>query len=323
MRSDGRDARSRRWILTRRRWQSAGARKGTTKTGRKPSTGSDLFLTCRGSVLQLSRLTNRPLPASRCLVRTPLPHGLLACEPPSRAFGATSNAYAHSDARTGAKQPRFDSYGAQRPEGRGALPAWCTSPPLAPAQVHRNRAPPTTPEAAQVEHSACHAGALENDTEGVTRLSLVVLAAILADPGMYEAYNNLGGHLLVLGRAAEALPLLEVGVKLDQSEAQLWFNLGSAHRKLGNFSTAPSLMRRALVMSPHNKVNRALPSTTIRSRVLQALIAAPPRVVCCRTFSGSLRGRTCMRPRRPGQRLARLRKRGLASQRCCCLPSRR
>jgi hypothetical protein len=32
--------------------------------------------------------------------------------------------------------------------------------------------------------------------------------ATMADPHMFEAYNNLGGHLLVQGLAIEALPLL-------------------------------------------------------------------------------------------------------------------
>ncbi|KAJ1472811.1 hypothetical protein T484DRAFT_1914096 [Baffinella frigidus] len=63
-------------------------------------------------------------------------------------------------------------------------------------------------------------------------------AAIASDPHMFEAYNNLGGHLLVLGRAEEALPLLKFGYQLDQSEPQLIFNLGLAHRKLGNYSDA-------------------------------------------------------------------------------------
>jgi hypothetical protein len=74
----------------------------------------------------------------------------------------------------------------------------------------------------------------------------------MADPHMFEAYNNLGGHLLVqgiyvyvymrvymrvcvcvcVGEAREALPLLEFAYSVDQSEPQLIFNLGLARRQV-------------------------------------------------------------------------------------------
>ncbi len=94
--------------------------------------------------------------------------------------------------------------------------------------------------------------------------------ATMADPHMFEAYNNLGGHLLVQGEAEEAVALLDWAYKLDQTEAQLVFNLGLARRQaataaarkagagLGQVEAsdgagAVGLMRQALRMEGGNK----------------------------------------------------------------------
>ena len=79
--------------------------------------------------------------------------------------------------------------------------------------------------------------------------------AVRADPEMFEAYNNLGGNLLLEGQTHEAVEYLEAGLRMETSEPQLHFNLGLAYRRLNTsrYRDAVGHMRNALRMNPHNK----------------------------------------------------------------------
>ena len=63
-------------------------------------------------------------------------------------------------------------------------------------------------------------------------------------------YSNRGGELLRLGKHAEALPWLQIAVKLDPELSRAWVNLGVARRRGNDLDGAEEAYRTALETDP-------------------------------------------------------------------------
>ena len=63
-------------------------------------------------------------------------------------------------------------------------------------------------------------------------------------------YSNRGAEALRAGNPGEAIRWLEVAVRLDETEAPAWTNLGVARRRLGELQSAEEVYRRAIELDP-------------------------------------------------------------------------
>jgi Tfp pilus assembly protein PilF len=92
---------------------------------------------------------------------------------------------------------------------------------------------------------------LEEDREP-ERAEAEYRSAIAADSGYAEAYNNLGHLLIRLGRAEEAVVVLEEGKRRDPESAFVAKNLGRAYARARRWNEARPLLERALPLAGHD-----------------------------------------------------------------------
>lgn len=102
---------------------------------------------------------------------------------------------------------------------------------------------------ANSEESLARAAELQRD--GRFDEALRRYREILADrPGHVDALNLGGVALVQLGRAAEALPLLQRATAAARDRADVHYNLGGALKALGRLADAAAAYRRALAIEP-------------------------------------------------------------------------
>jgi tetratricopeptide (TPR) repeat protein len=69
-------------------------------------------------------------------------------------------------------------------------------------------------------------------------------------PGVWQAWNNLGGNYLALDHPALAVPAFRQAIKLNPEAVSAWFNLGLSLSKLGKSSEAFGAFDRAQRLRP-------------------------------------------------------------------------
>ena len=79
-------------------------------------------------------------------------------------------------------------------------------------------------------------------------------------------YSNRGAEALRGGDPGEAVRWLEVAVRLDESEASAWTNLGVARRRLGELDRAETVYRRAIDIDPEHLAAYLNLSSVLRLR---------------------------------------------------------
>ena len=80
---------------------------------------------------------------------------------------------------------------------------------------------------------------------------------LAADPGNVDTYNNLGLTLHYLGRSAEALRVLNEGVRVDSEYQRIWLTLGYVNNQLGNIDQARSALSTAVQKGPNTEVGQS------------------------------------------------------------------
>lgn len=80
---------------------------------------------------------------------------------------------------------------------------------------------------------------------------------LLADPNNVDTYNNLGITMHYLGRSAEALGILNEGVKIDPGYQRIWLTLGFVNSQLGNIMQAQSALTTAVELGADNEVGQS------------------------------------------------------------------
>ncbi len=89
------------------------------------------------------------------------------------------------------------------------------------------------------------------------------LKAVQLNPGYHEAYSNVGGILINLGRAAEAVPYLEKAIALNPANHAAFSNLGSAMQRMNQLEKAAGYYRKSISIYPdyetaHNNLGAVL-----------------------------------------------------------------
>jgi len=80
---------------------------------------------------------------------------------------------------------------------------------------------------------------------------------LLADPNNVDTYNNLGITLHYLGRSAEALSVLNEGIKADPAYQRIWLTLGFVNSQLGNVMQAQSALTTAVDLGADTEVGQS------------------------------------------------------------------
>lgn len=80
---------------------------------------------------------------------------------------------------------------------------------------------------------------------------------LLADPNNVDTYNNLGITLHYLGRSAEALSVLNEGIKVDPAYQRIWLTLGFVNSQLGNVMQAQSALTTAVDLGADTEVGQS------------------------------------------------------------------
>lgn len=80
---------------------------------------------------------------------------------------------------------------------------------------------------------------------------------LAASPNNPDAYNNLGITLHYLGRSAEALEILNKGVKVDANYQRIWLTLGFVNKQLGNTVQARTALTTAVQLGADNDIGRS------------------------------------------------------------------
>ena len=74
--------------------------------------------------------------------------------------------------------------------------------------------------------------------------------ALAIDPGVVEAWNNLGNACVRLGRFYDAIAAYERALAIREDVFECWFNLGTAYADIGSCDDALRCLERALALKP-------------------------------------------------------------------------